>query len=242
VNSDILVAALRLSRLGTLPWQGGALDERVDRFRPLDQSEEQSLAFNFATSKPSSVSSYLDRFLTSNQKTYDLGFPHSDDARDQKPVIFISYAHHMLPIDQDSIVGTQLARQASALQRISPETVFCFGENVLRADRNADLSRDWSKIQSATAPPESRQVLSQESLEVWEEEDDARFDLLVEKELSGKLISTEREELEMLNQKRDRTLARVSNEEMERENLKEAALTELQNLIDKYAPLFDKRT
>jgi len=216
--------------------------ERVDRFRPLDQSEEQSLAFNFAPNQPPTASSYLVRFLGSNQKTYDLGFPRSGDARDQKPVVFISYAHDILAIDQDSIVGTQFARQAFALQKFSPETVFYFDENILRADRNADLSRDWSKIQSATAPPESRQVLSQESLEVWEEEDDARFDLLVEKELSGKLISTEREELEMLNQKRDRTLARVSNEEMERENLKEAALTELQNLIDKYAPLFDKRT
>jgi len=242
VNSDTVVTALRLSRLGVFPWQGGALDERVDRFGPLDQSEEQSLAFNFAPSQLPTASSYLVRFLGSNQKTYDLGFPLSGDARDQKPVILICDNPYILAIDQDSIVGTQVARQAFALQRFSPETVFCFDKSILRADRNADLSRDWSKIQSATAPPESRQVLSQESLEVWEEEDDARFDLLVEKELSGKLISTEREELEMLNQKRDRTLARVSNEEMERENLKEAALTELQNLIDKYAPLFDKRT
>jgi hypothetical protein len=55
------------------------------------------------------------------------------------------------------------------------------------------------------------------------------------------LESSEREELETLSQKRDRTLARVSREEIERENLKEAALIELQNLVDKYAPLFAKR-
>lgn len=225
MNSDTVITALRHLRRGALPWEGIASNTRADCFGRPDQSQEQALGFDFDTICLSAP--YLGRFLTPNQVTPDSGFAPSGEGGDQKPIIFLSYGNQILAIDRD-IIGMQ------PLLKIAHEAAFRVAEIIL------DLSDDWAKIQSATAPPGSRPILPLESSEVWE--DDARFDLLVEKELSRQLVSSEREEIEMLNQKRNRTLARVSNEEMERENLKEAALIELENLINKYASIFDKRT
>jgi hypothetical protein len=77
--------------------------------------------------------------------------------------------------------------------------------------------------------------------ETWDEENDQRFDFLVEKEALGELDSSESGELERLSKKRYRTLARVSDEDWARERERSKALTELQDLLERYAPLFAKR-
>jgi hypothetical protein len=78
--------------------------------------------------------------------------------------------------------------------------------------------------------------------ENWEKEDDLRFDLLVEKEALGDVSLEEEEELERLSNKRDRTVVRVSDEDLSRERMRNRALTELQELLEKYAPLLARRT
>jgi hypothetical protein len=79
------------------------------------------------------------------------------------------------------------------------------------------------------------------STETWEQEDDLRFDILVEKDALGELSLGEAKELEGLSGKRDRTVARVSDEDLSRERLRNSALTELQKYLEKYAPLFARR-
>lgn len=64
--------------------------------------------------------------------------------------------------------------------------------------------------------------------QTWEDQDDRRFDLLAEKEALGEIDSNELHELERLSKKRDRTLARVSEEDLQKERKLSKALTELQ--------------
>jgi hypothetical protein len=77
--------------------------------------------------------------------------------------------------------------------------------------------------------------------ERWDNENDLRFDVLVKKEALGRLNPEEAEELEQLSDKRDRTVTRVPDEDLLRERMRNKALTELQNLLEKYAPLFARR-
>jgi len=92
---------------------------------------------------------------------------------------------------------------------------------------------------SWTVPRE--QQVSPSVAEHWETEDDRRFDLLVEKEALGELSFEEAKELEQLSDKRDRTVARVPEEDLLQEKMRARALTELQELLEKYAPLFARR-
>jgi hypothetical protein len=78
--------------------------------------------------------------------------------------------------------------------------------------------------------------------EAWNDQDDSRFDFLVEREVLGELDSNESYELEQLSNKRGRTLARVSEEDWAKEKERSKALTELEDLLKRYAPLFAKRT
>jgi hypothetical protein len=105
-----------------------------------------------------------------------------------------------------------------------------------------------SDIRSATtwmipaeSMPQENEGIPAHGSESWDEEDDRRFDLLVEKEALGELDSNESDELERLSKKRDRTLARVSDEDWARERERSKALAELQDLLERYAPLFAKR-
>lgn len=77
--------------------------------------------------------------------------------------------------------------------------------------------------------------------ENWEKDDDLRFDVLVKKEALGELGLEEAEELEQLSNKRDRTVARVPNDDLLQERMRNKALTELQELLEKYAPLFARK-
>jgi hypothetical protein len=241
MSSDTVIMALRHSRLQNSPWSDIINNERGNRLGVLDQSQGQALAFDFASAQPYGSARGLVRLLSPNQDIRDLGFGGSDDAQNVESVIFISYDRHTLAFNYDDIVGAQFKRQAPDSSGGPSETLLRLSGDFLGTAWNADSKHDWPQLQLATAPTELPRILSLENSEIWEDQDDARFDLLVERELSRQLESSEREELETLSQKRDRTLARVSREEIERENLKEAALIELQNLVDKYAPLFAKR-
>jgi hypothetical protein len=74
--------------------------------------------------------------------------------------------------------------------------------------------------------------------ENWDKQDDLRFDLLVEKEAMGEISLEEEKELERLSDKRDRTVARVSDEDLWRARMRNTALTQLRSLLEKYARLF----
>jgi hypothetical protein len=74
--------------------------------------------------------------------------------------------------------------------------------------------------------------------ENWDKEDDLHFDLLVEKEALGELSLEETKDLERLLNKRDRTVARVSDEDLSRERMRNRALTQLQDWLEENAPLF----
>jgi len=78
-------------------------------------------------------------------------------------------------------------------------------------------------------------------LENWSQQDDERFDLLVEKEALGQLDDKEANELNQLSQKRDRAVVNVPEEDLRRERNRSAALAELQGLLQKYAPLFSTK-
>jgi len=94
---------------------------------------------------------------------------------------------------------------------------------------------------SAGSRPQENESIPTYGSETWDEENDRRFDFLVEKEALGELDSNESDELELLSKKRDRTLARVSDEDWARERERSKALAELQDLLERYAPLFAKR-
>jgi hypothetical protein len=94
---------------------------------------------------------------------------------------------------------------------------------------------------SAGPMPQQNESMPAYGPETWDEENDRRFDFLVEKEALGDLGSNESGELELLSKKRDRTLARVSDEDWARERERSKALAELQDLLERYAPLFAKR-
>src|ERR1700730_116821 len=99
---------------------------------------------------------------------------------------------------------------------------------------------NWA-ISDGPALHENEQTPTYHFSETWDEENDLRFDFLVEKEVLGKLSIDESDELERLSKKRDRTLARVSDEDWARERERSKALAELQDLLERYAPLFAKR-
>jgi hypothetical protein len=77
--------------------------------------------------------------------------------------------------------------------------------------------------------------------ESWNNEEDLRFDFLVEKEALSELSLEEAKELEQLSSKHDRTAVRVSGEGLSREKMRNRALAELQRLLERYAALFAKR-
>jgi hypothetical protein len=77
--------------------------------------------------------------------------------------------------------------------------------------------------------------------EDWKQEDDERFDVLVEKEARGQLNEKEANELERLSQKRDRTVVNISEEDLRQERMRSAALAEIQSLLQKYAHLFSTK-
>jgi hypothetical protein len=92
-------------------------------------------------------------------------------------------------------------------------------------------------IPIAGTPEFGKPVLLQR-IEDWTQQDDERFDILVEKEALGKLDDKEAEELDQLLKKRDRTVVRVPEEDLRKEWIRSHALAELQGLLQKYAPLF----
>lgn len=77
--------------------------------------------------------------------------------------------------------------------------------------------------------------------ENWDEKDDLRFDFLVEKEALGELSLEDEKDLERLSNKRDRTVARVSDEDLLRERMRNRVLTQLQDWLETNAPLFARR-
>jgi len=83
-----------------------------------------------------------------------------------------------------------------------------------------------------------KELVSPIVAENWDKEDDLRFDLLVEKEALGELSLEETKDLEQLSNKRDRTVARVSDEDLLRERMRNRALTQLQDWLEENAPLF----
>jgi hypothetical protein len=95
--------------------------------------------------------------------------------------------------------------------------------------------------QNLTWAVSREQQVSPSVAEHWETEDDRRFDLLVEREALDELSFEEAKELEQLSDKRDRTVARVPEEDLLQEKMRCRALTELQELLEKYAPLFARR-
>jgi hypothetical protein len=104
---------------------------------------------------------------------------------------------------------------------------------------------DWAgtRVRLLTArssPPSTEKISAYSPSETWNDEDDQRFAVLAEKEALGALDSGESDELERLSGKRDRIVAQVSNEELAKERERGKALSELQNLLEKYAPLFAK--
>jgi hypothetical protein len=99
---------------------------------------------------------------------------------------------------------------------------------------------NWA-ISAGLASQKSEQTTPYHLSEIWDEENDLRFDSLVEKEALGELDKNELDELERLSSKRDHTLARVSDEDWARERERSKALAELQDLLERYAPLFAKR-
>ncbi len=115
------------------------------------------------------------------------------------------------------------------------------GLSVLLVTRSGTPSATNWVISAGAAPQENEQTSTYYLSEAWDEEDDLRFDSLVEKEALGELDSNELDDLERLSKKRDRTLARVSDEDWERERERSKALAELQDLLERYAPLFAKR-
>jgi hypothetical protein len=80
------------------------------------------------------------------------------------------------------------------------------------------------------------------STEVWDEADEARFDALVEMEALDRISDGEANELVQLSLKRDRLVLRVPLEEVQRETKRTEALLELQRVIEKYAPLFARKS
>jgi hypothetical protein len=66
--------------------------------------------------------------------------------------------------------------------------------------------------------------LQSENRESWEKEDDLRFELLVEKEALRELSIEESDELERLTKKRDRIVARVTEEDLLRERMRSSEL------------------
>jgi hypothetical protein len=100
--------------------------------------------------------------------------------------------------------------------------------------QNLTWTVPWNGLIPITgAKPNIQEVEQQVSLSVaenWEKRDDLRFDLLVEKEALGELSLEEAKELEQLSDKHDRTLARVSEEDLLRERMRGRALTELRDL------------
>jgi hypothetical protein len=91
-------------------------------------------------------------------------------------------------------------------------------------------------LATGLSPQESKEMPDYSPSENWDEGNDQRFDFLVEKEALGELDEIELEELEQLSKKRDRTLARVSDEDWARERERSKALAELQDLLERYAP------
>ena len=91
---------------------------------------------------------------------------------------------------------------------------------------------------SEPGSPETGDRAAFDLTENWEKDDDLRFDVLVKKEALGELGLEEAEDLEQLSNKRDRTVARVPNDDLLQERMRSKALAELQELSEKYAPLF----
>jgi hypothetical protein len=84
-------------------------------------------------------------------------------------------------------------------------------------------------------------LVSPRRFEDWKQQDDERFDVLVEKEARGQLDDKEANELDQLSQKRDRTVVSVPEEDLRQERMRSEALAELQALLQKYAPLFSSK-
>jgi hypothetical protein len=78
--------------------------------------------------------------------------------------------------------------------------------------------------------------------ENWDIEDEQRFDVLVKKEALDEITSSEWEELELLSEKRDRTVARVSDAALAEEKELNRALSEFEALLEKHAPPLRKNT
>jgi len=143
---------------------------------------------------------------------------------------------------------THLQRRSGTLQVLidpysSAQTQFASA--LAGESQNLTWTVPWNGLIPITgAKPNIQKIEQQASLSVaenWEKQDDLRFDLLVEKEALGKLSLEEAKELEQLSDKHDRTLARVSEEDLLRERMRGRALTELRDLLEKYAPLFARR-
>jgi hypothetical protein len=100
----------------------------------------------------------------------------------------------------------------------------------------------WGSPKVLAEPEANIQVIKELAspivAENWDKEDDLRFDLLVEKEALGELSLEETKDLERLSNKRDRTVARVSDEDLSRERMRNRALTQLQDWLEENAPLF----
>jgi hypothetical protein len=132
------------------------------------------------------------------------------------------------------------ADEASLIDPYSPERTVIAGLQSADERHFVFFSGHGAARESEPMPPTvARAIILPEN---WEKEDDLRFDLLVEKEAFGKLSLEELEELERLSDKRDRTIARISDEDLLRERMRIRALIELQDLLEKYAPLFARRT
>jgi hypothetical protein len=120
-----------------------------------------------------------------------------------------------------------------------------FASALAGESQNLTWTVPWNGLIPITrAKPNIQEIEQQASLSVaenWEKQDDLRFNLLVEKEALGELSLEEAKELEQLSDKHDRTLARVSEEDLSRERMRSRALTELRDLLEKYAPLFARR-
>jgi hypothetical protein len=109
----------------------------------------------------------------------------------------------------------------------------------LADERFIVLGYGGTTLESEPIPPTVVQAIILP--ENWEKEDDLRFDLLVEKEATGEISREEEQELERLSDKRDRTVAQVSDEELSRERMRNRVLIKLQDLLKRNAPLFAKR-
>jgi hypothetical protein len=143
---------------------------------------------------------------------------------------------------------TNLQRRSGTLQLlIDPYTSAQtqFASALAGESQNLTWTVPWNGLIPITgAKPNIQEIQQQASLSVaenWEKQDDLRFDLLVEKEALGELSLEEAKELEQLSDKHDRTLAGVSEEDLLRERMRGRALTELRDLLEKYAPLFARR-